>query len=60
MTEDQAKQKWCPMVRTRSAENEVAVNRGKTIVGSNCIGSACMMGCNEKGEWRGSCGLTNK
>jgi translation initiation factor RLI1 len=44
MTEDEAKQKWCPMVRM---DKETFGNRfedGDNVLhNSNCIGSACMM-----------------
>lgn len=47
MTEDEAKTKWCPMVRMGAVLNEgvAAVNRVTQAQGdkANCIGSACMM-----------------
>lgn len=57
MTEDEAKKKWCPIIFKASVvdlEGNVWPHESK------CIGSACMMGCNEKGEWRGYCGLAGK
>jgi len=48
MTEDQAKQCWCPMVRASTIalierERDKAANVELTNAGSRCIGSACMM-----------------
>ena len=50
MTEDEAKNKWCPMVRAREygsgEENAVAYNRdylGNFGSAHRCIGSECMM-----------------
>jgi len=46
MTEDEAKQKWCPMVRTDiidiTAIDISGLNRIRLNT-NNCIGSACMM-----------------
>lgn len=39
MTEDEAKTKWCPMVRAESATRHLVDGS----VEANCIGSACMM-----------------
>ena len=59
-TEEQAKQKWCPMVRlgdyVESSSSGVSYNR--TIEGNNycnCIASKCMM-WKYDGD-KGSCGL---
>jgi len=46
--ETQAKQKWCPMVRSPRIESRepiivVAVNRPDSAVGVECIASDCMM-----------------
>ncbi len=46
MIEDEAKKKWCPMVRHGYGSEGVGVNRihnNKTPSTSNCIGSNCMM-----------------
>lgn len=46
MTEDEAKTKWCPMVRMDNAETEPSFNRnygGSLPDGSNCIASDCIM-----------------
>jgi len=47
MTEDQAKQKWCPMVRFNDRNSETAYNAWYDTSGGEgrckCIGSACMM-----------------
>lgn len=52
MTEDEAKQRWCPMVRLYDPAEKIAVNRpyedewtALGVHGDNhyCIGSACMM-----------------
>ena len=60
MTEDQAKTKWCPFVRTGLTAG-MAVNRHVADYGvydeTRCIGSGCMM-------WRaagktGWCGLAS-
>jgi len=59
MTEEEAKEKWCPAVRCGSGDDSSSVN--STVSGrddfdrnpewSRCLGSACMM-------WQGdSCGL---
>lgn len=42
MTEEEAKTKWCPMVRVNYANlTDVGVARAEQT--SRCIGSACMM-----------------
>ena len=48
MTEQEAKQKWCPMVRYMDFEGGIINNRGQYLVGSfpntmECIASDCMM-----------------
>lgn len=45
MTEDEAKTKWCPMVRyvVLPDENRLENNRDTIFHGNHCIGSACMM-----------------
>jgi hypothetical protein len=57
MTEEEAKTKWCPMLRkgplgtARNAPEDVP---------NTCIGSVCMMWRFEPGtreEWHGYCGL---
>lgn len=69
MTEEEAKTKWCPMVRTSSGGligNRDNAHDGQLTSfddGSRCIGSACMMwrsGATVKGDPSGSygyCGL---
>lgn len=56
MTEDEAKQRWCPMARIRDDEdNGLSVNRFSehgTPVACMCIASDCMM-------WRQKHGLPN-
>lgn len=44
MTEDEAKTKWCPMVRYKSINGE-GINRWDSFTDSlsRCIGSDCMM-----------------
>lgn len=42
MTEDEAKQKWCPMTRMADANQGYPMNRGNQG-GNGCIGSQCMM-----------------
>ena len=39
MTENEAKSKWCPMVRADGGVN----NRADEYTGTNCVGRACMM-----------------
>ena len=67
MTEEEAKQKWCPMVRLGNAyapdgDSVSWDNRGNGYHETNCIGSECM-------AWRlahadshstGSCGLVGR
>ncbi len=46
MTEDEAKEKWCPMVRTADSgePGALAVNRDAAVPANyNCIASDCMM-----------------
>lgn len=42
MTEDDAKTKWCPMVRMGDMNAPTGINAGNQA-GTTCIGSACMM-----------------
>lgn len=63
MTEEEAKTKWCPMVRINGNAMDYILNRKASDRHSYCIGSACMM-------WRenvdylpgphGYCGLAGK
>jgi hypothetical protein len=46
MTEEEAKQKWCPMVRLLSVNDKVNFNRnydGEIFNTTHCIASDCMM-----------------
>lgn len=50
MTEDEAKTKWCPMVRATMGSTLFCTNRDGNLISGviadfnvNCIGSACMM-----------------
>lgn len=46
MTEDQARAKWCPMVRHTCVSDDAAFNRDADNwagVNLNCVGSDCMM-----------------
>jgi len=53
MTEEEAKSKWCPMVRVSIGEGMIVVNGPHKIikddmgiarkVNTECLGSACMM-----------------
>lgn len=45
MTEQEAKTKWCPMVRLLSEgqPGQLLSNRPNSAPGGNCIGSGCMM-----------------
>lgn len=67
MTEDDAKNKWCPQARVLyqaktefgaafAAANAFKVDNSQETR-TNCIGSACMYGCDADGKWRGHCGL---
>jgi len=75
MTEEEAKTKWCPMVRRVSQAmssggvSVLAANRngnGDIAAGSECIGSACMMfrwtlrSDSERSDEHGYCGLAGK
>jgi len=50
MTEDEAKQKWCPMMRLTTDQGEWRTNRGERPQGAigesyvyfNCLGRDCM------------------
>jgi len=66
MTEEQAKQKWCPMVRAadNTSDNNSA-NASASVDGdgrnppyARCIGSNCMMWRQDTGQNVGECGLT--
>jgi len=72
MTEDEAKQKWCPMARTYTyleGETPIVINRYDGPMGdSYCLGSQCMMWKKDKMRefqeegtdvwvFGGSCGL---
>lgn len=68
MTEDEAKTKWCPMVRITATKGyEDVDNRGQALGDYQCIASDCMMwrlitgesGLPIDGE-RGYCGLGGK
>ena len=64
MTEEQAKKKWCPMVR-ETTEQMGSYNRfkGLPITNSLCLASNCMMwrwdwiGQDKYSEKEGNCGL---
>ena len=65
MTEDEAKRKWCPMVRFAGAQ--VAFNRDTQTPEyvTRCIGSECMMWRETSappitGKFHGYCGLGGK
>jgi hypothetical protein len=66
MTEDEAKTKWCPMVRAPSSAIEnhnTGINRESADF--NCIASACMMwlwvdGLRGARNANGCCGLGGK
>jgi hypothetical protein len=71
MTEEEAKQKWCPMVRYYDRNSEMAYNAWYDTSGGEgrckCIGSACMMWrwdvdkCRKGPEVdHGYCGLAGK
>ena len=73
MTEDEAKQKWCPMVRLGSVNGNAHYegfcwnNRGDDTHEANCIASECMA-WREDSYWNGEskritagyCGLAGK
>jgi hypothetical protein len=65
MTEDEAKQKWCPQVRFTQWNDQMLSNRGEFSGATNCLASGCMawrwwtLGHpNEK--QKGYCGLAGK
>lgn len=72
MTEEEAKTKWCPFVRSMFSSSAAASNRdsdGKATRGTRCIGSACMAWrwfetTQEQGKlpppYSGYCGLAGK
>lgn len=69
MTEDEAKTRWCPMVRSlySSAVFGVGLNRGlPNNSAARCCGSSCMMwrwtlpGYKEASTAQGYCGLGGK
>jgi len=43
MTEEEAKTKWCPMVRVAHATTDIAVNRASEYSHTRCLASECMM-----------------
>lgn len=67
MTEDEAKKKWCPMVRTGLTAG-MAVNQhcnGDVDSETRCIASTCMMwrweyGASARPNDHGWCGLAGK
>jgi hypothetical protein len=62
MTEDDAKTKWCPMVRMGDMNAPTGINAGNQA-GTTCIGSACMMWREygyDKDTEGGYCGLAGK
>ena len=67
MTEDEAKTKWCPMVRWSGGPDIKLTNRegkGGFGVAVTCIGSDCMMwrwdGDSRVEDCHGHCGLGGK
>lgn len=76
MTEEEAKTKWCPMVRSNGSNATPLHTTGNPVLtwtrtqGSNCIGSSCMMwrasmteypnGKDDEGVPTGDCGLKNR
>lgn len=63
MTEDEAKQRWCPFVRMMNLQSAPDQNPAVNRPGSNfnCIGSACMAFRWGETKQEGSyCGLAGK
>jgi hypothetical protein len=70
MTEDEAKQKWCPQVRFTQWNDQMLSNRGEFSGATNCLASGCMAWrwANERGlrsdgasvPIYGYCGLAGK
>lgn len=67
MTEEQARQKWCPMFRLAGDDDSTAYNvtgGNGDYVFAHCIGSRCMMWRflpgNDKLADQGYCGLAGK
>jgi len=60
MTEDQAKTKWCPMVRNGNAGTIFHDSKPDGVHSITCIGSACMMWREHKKETRYSREITKE
>ncbi len=72
MTEEEAKKKWCPMVRHGDSARNRTYNEGAMLQAFACIASDCMMWrCYQRGAMvngkydetysvRGYCGLGGK
>ena len=43
MTEEEAKTKWCPMVRDAQGDDQRGINSSNDFRFTNCIASDCMM-----------------
>lgn len=60
--EEEAKEKWCPMVRISGQTDSEYTNRCEFFPNSkdvNCIGSNCMWWRPHDAEGRGRCGVIN-
>jgi len=63
MTEEEAKQKWCPFVRNVDSDNTIYTNRDPRVADEynhNCLGSACMAWRKHVKIGEGYCGLAGK
>lgn len=67
MTEEEAQEKWCPMVRFAAEKEEAGANRWLNNDGINsnpeaarCLGSECMMWRVSRDGDFGYCGLAGK
>jgi hypothetical protein len=64
MTEEEAKKKWCPMVRHGDSARNRTYNEGAMLQAFACIASDCMMWREDviggRGERYGYCGIGGK
>ena len=62
MTEEEAKTKWCPMVRIDGSNMSMNIDDGKADLLPTCVGSDCMMWRPLRGKfgYSGYCGLAGK
>ena len=60
MTEEEAKTKWCQAIRFGdygcNSDAQTVIQDGVQPF-YRCIGSDCVLGCDDDGNWLGRCGL---